>query len=113
MTVAKGKASRVDTMIFPGSDWEVASPESVGISPSMLKEAINYLGYEFVDIGGISELIIIRKGYIVLKGSNIFRKHNIYSSAKTFTSAALGLLVDGGKCSLDTFAMNYEPLLKE
>lgn len=113
VTVATGKALRVNSMIFPGSDWEEASPESLGINPFLLKEAVNYLSYEFVDIGGVSELVIIRNGYMLLKGSNVYRQHNIWSAAKTFTGTVLGLLVDDGKCNLNTFAMNYEPLLKE
>ena len=108
-----GKAAIVATMVFPGVNWQEASPESVGIDSIKLKNALNYLGNQLAKTGGISELVIVRKGYIIARGYDIDRKHDIWSVTKSFTSTALGLLIDDGKCTLDTVAKDYEPLLEE
>lgn len=111
--MGSGRVAEPNTVVFPEVDWEEAFPESLGIDSSELKLAIDYLAYQLADTGGLSEFIIIRSGYLIARGNDIDRKHNIWSVTKTFASTALGLLIDDGKCSLDTFAKDYEPLLGE
>ncbi|MCK4580504.1 MAG: serine hydrolase, partial [Dehalococcoidia bacterium] len=41
------------------------------------------------------------------KGSDIDNNHNVWSATKSFTSTVLGLLIDDGKCTLDTYAKDY------
>jgi CubicO group peptidase (beta-lactamase class C family) len=72
----------------------------------MLKEALDYLaGNSGSD--GTKEVVIIRNGYLIWKGSNIDKVHGVWSLTKSFTSTVLGLLIDDDKCSLDTLAMDY------
>ena len=44
-----------------------------------------------------------------LKGTNIDHVHGVWSCTKSFTSTVLGLLIDDGKCSLDTRARTSCP----
>jgi len=95
-------------MVFPGKEWEEAAPESQSVDSAMLKEALDYLA-ENSGGDGIKEVVIIRNGYLIWKGDNIDKVHGVWSLTKSFTSTALGLLIEDGKCSLDTPAKDYIP----
>lgn len=56
---------------------------------------------------GTEQAVVIRNGYIIWKGSDIDNSHNIWSAGKSFTSTVLGLLIDDGRCTLDTYARDY------
>ena len=58
---------------------------------------------------GVTELVIIRNGYVIFKGANVDKMHGVWSLTKSFTSTVLGLLIDDGKATLDTFAKDYVP----
>lgn len=92
--------------IFPGQEWIEASPESQGIDPKKLEIALSYLKENSGD-DGIRELVIVHNGYLVWKGDNIDKVHGVWSLTKSFTSTVLGLLIDQGKCSLDTLGKDY------
>ncbi|MCK4628840.1 MAG: serine hydrolase, partial [Sedimentisphaerales bacterium] len=100
-------------MVFPGADWKESKPEAQGVDTAKFDTAINYLGDQLAKRGGISELVIIRNGYMIHKGSNIDRKHCVASATKSFASTVLGHLIDKRKCSLDTLAKDYVSLLRE
>lgn len=93
-------------MAFPGRSWEEATPESQGVNPMALREAVAYLKAN-TGRDGVNELVIIRQGRIVWKGPNIDKAHGVWSATKSFTSTVLGLLVDDGKCTLDTLAKDH------
>lgn len=95
-------------MTFPEKDWEEATPESQGIDSVKLNAAILYLK-ENSGRDGVEELVIIRNGYMVWKGTNIDKVHGVWSLTKSFTSTVLGLLIDDGKATLDTLAKEYVP----
>ena len=95
-------------MVFPGKEWEEAAPESQSVDSAMLKAALDYLA-ENSGGDGIKEVVIIRNGYLIWKGDNIDKVHGVWSLTKSFTSTALGLLIEDGKCSLDTPAKDYIP----
>jgi CubicO group peptidase (beta-lactamase class C family) len=100
-------------MAFPGARWNEAHPEYLGMDADKLKCAIDYLTHEFMGAGGASEVVIVRRGYVVARGIDSDRKHNVWSVGKTFTSTVLGLLIDDGKCTLETLCSEHEPLLKD
>jgi len=93
-------------MTFPGRNWEEVTPESQGIDSAKLNAAISYLKSNS-GRDGVKELVIIRNGYMVWKGTNIDKVHGIWSLTKSFTSTVLGLLVDDGRAALDTLAKEY------
>ncbi|UCE50522.1 MAG: serine hydrolase [Phycisphaerales bacterium] len=100
----------LQAMVFPGEDWRQARPETQGVDLAKLKEAISYLENNSGS-DGVKELVIIRNGYMIWKGSNIDKMHGVWSLTKSFTSTALGLLIDDGKATLDTLAKDHVPAM--
>ena len=97
-------------MIFPNPDWQTATPASQGFDSAALEEAVQYLAdHCFED--KVEELMIIRNGYLIYRGDSIDKVHNIWSCSKSFTSTALGLMIEQGLCQLDDKAATYEPRL--
>ncbi|UCG57365.1 MAG: serine hydrolase [Phycisphaerales bacterium] len=96
------------SMAFPGEQWEQATPESQGLDPAKLEQAVSYLK-DNSGPDGVKELVIIRNGYMIWKGTDIDKVHGVWSLTKSFTSTVLGLLIDDGRASLDTLARDYVP----
>ena len=103
-------ACRAAEMAFPGEQWEIASPASQGIDGEKLAAAVDYLTAH-AGRDGTRELIIIRNGRQVLAGDNVDKVHGIWSCTKSFSSTVLGLLIDDGRCTLDTPAQQFVPEL--
>jgi CubicO group peptidase (beta-lactamase class C family) len=95
-------------MVFPGADWQRATPESQGVDPRCLAEAVDYLA-EHCGRDRAEQLIIIRNGRMIFEGPDVDNVHGVWSVTKSFTSTVLGLLVEDGKCTLDTRAKDYLP----
>lgn len=95
-------------MIFPGVSWEQASPESQSVDSTKLNAAVDYLR-EHSGSNGVNRLIIVRYGRIIWKGPEVDRRQRVWSVTKAFTSTANGLLIEDGKCTLDTLAWRYNP----
>lgn len=99
-------------MAFPGADWARATPESEGLDAGKLQAAIAYMNEQFGPEGA-KELAIIRHGRLIWEGPDADAYHPIFSCTKTFTSTALGLLIDDGKCTLNTRAVEVVPELDD
>jgi CubicO group peptidase (beta-lactamase class C family) len=97
-------------MAFPGADWKESAPESQQIDAMKLTAAIEFLKAK-AGSDGVRELVIIRNGHLIWKGDNIDKVHGIWSATKSFTSTVLGLLIEDGKCTLDTRAAAIHPEL--
>ena len=97
-------------MAFPAKGWQEATPQSRGVDPAKLAAAVEYLKRRS-GRDGVKELVIIRRGRLIWKGSRIDKVHGVWSLTKSFTSTALGLLIDDGKCTLDTLAKDHVPSL--
>jgi len=82
-------------MTFPGKDWLQVSPESQGVNSKKLNSAIQYLANNSGK-DGVKELVIVRNGYLIWKGTDIDKVHGVWSLTKSFTSTVLGLLTDDG-----------------
>ncbi len=98
--------------VFPGENWEEKKPEELGVDSQKLQEALDYLASESGE-DGLEEIFIVRKGFVIYKGDSITKKHNIYSSSKSFTSTVLGLLSDFGIVSVETNAKYLDDALNE
>ena len=97
---------------FPGTHWERAPPEAVGVDAKILRTALDtllaYCGDDQDD-----ELLLIRDGWVFFAGDRIDQSHNLYSCSKSFTSTALGLLIADGTATLDTRAADILPELAD
>jgi CubicO group peptidase (beta-lactamase class C family) len=102
--------NRPGTMHFPARQWEEVPPETEGLDAKKLEAAVAFLR-ENSGRDGAGELVIVRRGRIVWRGEKIDKVHGIWSCTKSFTSTALGLLIDDGKCTLDTRAKDFAPEL--
>jgi hypothetical protein len=60
--------------VFPGDRWEQVAPESQGVDPAGLEEAIGQLrnaaGPDYV-----AEMLVVRHGRLIWSGPNIDRQH--------------------------------------
>ena len=93
---------------FPSTSWIVVEPEEVGMNSDKLQEAVNY-AFDQVTVDGESlsqntqGLVIIRHGAIVAeKYAAESTKDTIatsWSTAKSFTSALMGVALDKGYIS--------------
>ncbi len=101
-----------ETMVFPGEQWQEATPESQGVDSERLGSAVTYLK-ENSGQDGVKELVIVRNGRMIWKGTDIDKVHGVWSLTKSFTSTVLGLLIDDGEASLDTLAKDHIPAMAE
>jgi CubicO group peptidase (beta-lactamase class C family) len=99
-------------MVFPEEHWQEAKPETQGVDSTKLKAAVSYLKSNSGS-DGVKELVIIRNGVMIWKGTDIDKMHGVWSLTKSFTSTVLGLLIDDEKATLDTLAKNYVPSMVE
>ncbi|MBI2479922.1 MAG: serine hydrolase [Planctomycetia bacterium] len=104
--------SLADDMTFPREQWEETSPQLQSLDTTKLATAVDYLKQKS-GRDSVRELVIVRNGRLVWKGENIDKGHGIWSCTKSFTSTALGLLIEDGKCTLDTPAKTFVPELAE
>ncbi|HHW11283.1 MAG TPA: serine hydrolase [Firmicutes bacterium] len=98
--------------IFPAEKWPTALPEDLGVDSTRLEQAMEYLAHAS-QAEGAEEALVIRRGRVIWQGPAVDRLHPVWSVSKVFTSTVLGILVDQGKCSLDTRLCEYAPFLAE
>lgn len=86
---------------FPGDAWEETEPEAQGVDSTGLEAALAYLR-ENSGRDGTHEVMVVRHGRLIWHGDRVDHVHGIWSATKSFTSTVLGLLIEDGKCTLDT-----------
>ena len=99
-------ASSIQT--FPSDSWITATPDSVGMDTAKLQQAIDYAFNDVMVNGTLTPqntqgVVIIRHGAIVAeKYASDSSKESIatsWSTAKSFTSALMGIAIDKGYVS--------------
>jgi CubicO group peptidase (beta-lactamase class C family) len=95
-------------MAFPVKEWEESTPEAQGVDGAGLERALSHLERHCGE-DGIAEIAMVRNGRLVRKGERSGSGHNVWSCTKSFTGTVLGLLIDRGKCSLDSPAADFLP----
>ncbi len=103
------------TKVWPGLSWETATPESQGMCPDNINEAMDYAFQEGNFTGAV---IVIRNGYIVAERYADDRMATdlvtSWSVAKSFTSALIGKALDEGLISsLDQQVSEFIPAWKD
>lgn len=99
-----------DEMLFPGRTWQRATPQSQGVDSAKLQAAVDYLR-EAAGQNGVERMVIIRNGRMIWRGPEAAEAQGVWSVTKAFTSTAHGLLIEDGKCGLDTLAKDFDPAL--
>lgn len=104
--------SKYIPVVFPEANWEIRVPGELGVNAQKMEEALEYLASECGE-DGLEEVFIAKRGYVIYQGDSIHKKHNIYSSSKSFTSTVLGLLGDFDRAHTYTRAADIDPELTE
>jgi CubicO group peptidase (beta-lactamase class C family) len=87
-------AQQLSAAIFPGAEWERASPVAMGLDETRLNQARDYA----LTAGGAG--CIIRSGKLVLSWGDRTQRFDLKSTTKSFGSAALGLAIADRKVGL-------------
>ena len=87
---------------------EPATPESQGVSSAAILKWIDACekAFDGGPAGALHGFVIVRHGKVIAEGSwkpfdTLNETHMLYSHSKSFTSTAIGFLVDEGKIDLD------------
>lgn len=94
--------------VFPGADWETATPASQGMDTTGLEKAKTWLESHNSKSG-----VVIRHGRIVAEwyfgDATRQSKFAAYSTSKSLSSMATGLAIADGKLALDHTVGKYLP----
>ena len=112
LSIFISSCTRESEKVFPRNDWLSSSANMQGVSNIQMHSALKVLA-DYCGPDSLYETIIIKNGYVIYEGDSTHKSHNIYSCSKSFTSTALGLLIEDGKCNLDDLAYLVDPILKE
>jgi len=100
--IGRGQETPPGTLtVFPGDEWLRSSPTEEGVDATKLSAAVRLLE-SFSGRDGADELLVVRRGRVIHAGPSVDKVHGVWSCTKSFTSTTLGLLIDDGKCTLDT-----------
>jgi CubicO group peptidase (beta-lactamase class C family) len=87
-----------------------STPEAQGIRSGALMALVDALERE---VQYLHSLVVLRRGHVVAEGYwepfNAATPHMLFSVSKSFTSSAIGMLVDDGKLSLDDRVLDFFP----
>ena len=111
LAVAIHPARAADARVFPGPAWEELTPEAQAVDSARLRAAAEYLR-QAAGKDGVKRMVIVRNGRIIWRGPESSTCQRVWSVTKAFTSTAHGLLIEDGKCTLDTLAKDYDPALQ-
>ncbi len=98
--------------VFPGEQWETATPAEVGVNPEKLEEALKAFEAHTGD-DGISEVVIVRHGRVIWRGDRADQVHHVWSCTKSFASMVTGLLFDDGKVTPETRIAEILPVYRD
>jgi CubicO group peptidase (beta-lactamase class C family) len=101
------KPAAVRRAIWPGREWEFATPESQGLSGPGLEVAA-----EYAEKSGGGSGCVVRHGYLVKEWGDTKRLADIKSATKGVVGATLlGLAFDAGLVKLDDPATKHYPTI--
>jgi CubicO group peptidase (beta-lactamase class C family) len=99
-TTGQGGADK----IWPGSSWERATPEQVGMDASTLQKARDYA------LTGGGSGCVIRYGRLTMQWGDQKQRYDLKSTTKAIGVTAVGLAIKDGKIkSLGELAKTYHP----
>ena len=104
--IVKSAVSTPSIYTYPSDDWQVSTPNKVNMDPSKIQTALDYAFAEGQNTQGV---VVIRHGVIVAEQyANNSNKESIatsWSTAKSFTSALMGIAIDMGYISSEEISV--------
>lgn len=95
-----------DALVFPGEEWDRASPEELGFDPASL-EAVAQTADDLES----SCLVVTRKGRLVGEwywdGADATTSREVFSVTKSFASTLVGIAQADGDLDIDGSAADY------
>ena len=91
-----------------------ATPESQGVPSAAIVRWIDACEREIGPDHSLHGFVIVRHGRVIAEGTwapydTLNKPHMLYSHSKSFTSTAIGFLVDEGKLDLDARVLSFFP----
>ena len=91
-----------------------ATPESQGVPSAAIVRWIDACEREIGPDHSLHGFVIVRHGKVIAEGTwapydTLNKPHMLYSHSKSFTSTAIGFLVDEGKLDLDARVLSFFP----
>ncbi|MFH0944475.1 MAG: DUF5060 domain-containing protein [Planctomycetota bacterium] len=80
------------TTTFPGSEWDVVPPETVGFDPAALNAALS---------GASGNIAVVRYGYLAGTRGNVTQRVPLYSASKSITALLFGVTLQAGQHQMD------------
>ena len=95
---------------LPEDDWEVSTPAEQGLDPMLVAE----LYLDAAELETLYGLLVIKDGHLIAEGyfneGAVWRKYNVQSVTKSYTSALVGIALDQGcLSSVDQKMMDFFP----
>jgi len=99
-----------ETLAMQGTTLPISSPESQGVSTAGLCQFIQAAD---TGVDSMHSVIVLRHGHVILqaywKPESAEKPHVLWSLSKSFTSTAVGLVIQEGKLSLDDQVIQFFP----
>ena len=98
----------------PAALMDKATPESQGVPSAAIVSWLDACEREIQYPSSLHGFVIVRHGKVIAEGTwapydTLNRPHMLYSHSKSFTSTAIGFLVDDGKLDLDARVLSFFP----
>ena len=113
-TIAAMTAVLMSFLVSGAAGLDYATPESQGVASAAIQRWIEACEQNAALNGYVHGFVIVRHGKIIAEGSwapqrTLDRPHKLCSHSKSFTSTAIGFLVDDGKLDLDERVIDILP----
>ena len=100
----------VDYTPLAGEDWDVSTPEAMGLDPMLVAEVY----YNAAELETIYSLLVIKNGYLIAEDyfneGSIDQKDRLQSVTKSYTSALVGIAMEQGYLSsVDQKMLDFFP----
>ena len=97
-------------VVIQPSSLPRSTPEAQGVPSQAIQEFVNAADATIRDMNSV---MLVRHGHVIAEGwwspYAPQHKHMFFSLSKSFTSSAIGMLVDDGKLSVDDFVLDLMP----
>lgn len=96
-------AARAEATIWPGANWQTATPAQRGMDATILAQARTYA------LTGGGAGMVIRSGYVVDSWGDTSALYELKSTTKSIGGMLLSMAISDGRVALDQTMLQYYP----